>query len=582
MGRYALIIGTDQYSDPKLAQLKTPAADAQAMAQVLADAQIGQFDQVQQCINEQEYEVRRAIAEFVEDKKPDDLVLIYFSGHGVQDSSGRLHLALKDTVTKIVSATAIPMQFVIQELDSCRSKKQVLILDCCHSGAFAITGLKADAKAVTRATFEGEGSGRVVMTATDALQFALEGDQVLKDTNFSLFTHFLLAGLKTGEADRDRDGFVSAEEWFDYGHDQVRSVTDRQSPHLWNYGAEGDLLIGHSPVVTQAAKQTAAKSVASEPVAAQAAATVAPTPEPVAPAPFATGQPGVSFTPEWIAANKITLSNGIELMRVPAGDFWMGTKSSYKGPQSRTPLWSVRNGPPASASELLRPLEHNGPGSFEFPQHRVNIAYDYWMARLPVTYQQYQQNGGVVRPQPADYPVTLVSWKSAQEWCERLNAQYGRELPPGLVLRLPTEAEWEMAARGTDGRLYPWGDEFDASKCNSIEAGRVMIVTVGSYSPQGDSPYGCADMAGNVMQWTHSLMKQYPYDPLDGREQEENGAIRQLSNADDKDHVLRGGCYIFNQNLARCAYRYWMHYTFDKELFQYIGFRVAAGPKLQG
>jgi len=135
--KYALIIGNNQYDDPKLAQLKTPAADSQALAKVLADKDIGSFDQVTPLINKNESEIRRAISAFLTNKKPDDLVLVYFSGHGVLDDRGRLFLSLKDTETTLLKATAIPSTFISDEMDSCRSRRQILILDCCHSGAFA-------------------------------------------------------------------------------------------------------------------------------------------------------------------------------------------------------------------------------------------------------------------------------------------------------------------------------------------------------------------------------------------------------------------------------------------------------------
>ena len=246
--KYALIIGNSRYSDTKLAQLKTPAADSAALANILGDKAIGSFDQVTPLINQTESNVRRAISTFLANKKPDDLVLLYFSGHGVLDDRGRLYLALKDTQMGLLKATSIPSSFVADEMDSCRSKRQILILDCCHSGAFE-RGTKGEQKAITETTFEGSGFGRVVLTASDSTQYALEGDQVIKQSELSLFTHFLLEGLKTGEADINNDGHVSLDEWYDYTYAKVISETPKQVPHKWSYNQRGDLIIARNPYV---------------------------------------------------------------------------------------------------------------------------------------------------------------------------------------------------------------------------------------------------------------------------------------------------------------------------------------------
>ena len=244
--KYALIIGNDRYDDPKLAQLKTPAADSQALARILGDASIGSFDEVLPLINQSETKVRRAISQFLAGKKPDDLVLLYFSGHGVLDDRGRLYLALKDTLVSLLKATSIPSSFIADEMDSCRSRRQILVLDCCHSGAFA-RGTKGEQKAITENTFEGSGFGRVVLTASDSTQYALEGDQVIKQSDLSLFTHFLLEGLKTGEADMNHDGQVSLDEWYDYTYTRIIAETPRQVPHKWSYHQQGDLVIARNP-----------------------------------------------------------------------------------------------------------------------------------------------------------------------------------------------------------------------------------------------------------------------------------------------------------------------------------------------
>ena len=148
----------------------------------------------------------------------------------------------------------------------------------------------------------------------------------------------------------------------------------------------------------------------------------------------------------------------------------------------------------------------------------VDIPYDYWMARYPVTnelYNAYVKSKGIKHhvdgwEKKKDHPVVYVSRNDAMEYCKWLNQilHASREIPiPNLQLRLPTEAEWEKAACGTDGLEYPWGNQFDKNKCNTNEGGKGDTTPVGLYSPQGDSPYGCADMSGNVWEWTHSLFQ---------------------------------------------------------------------------
>src|SRR5215211_4613777 len=118
--KYALIIGNDRYTDPKLARLKTPVADVRTLSNVLSDQTIGFFDSVISLINKTESQVSRAMSNFFTNKNPEDLVLVYFSGHGVLDGRGRLFLTLKDTQTNLLKSTAIPATFISGEMDSCR------------------------------------------------------------------------------------------------------------------------------------------------------------------------------------------------------------------------------------------------------------------------------------------------------------------------------------------------------------------------------------------------------------------------------------------------------------------------------
>ena len=167
-------------------------------------------------------------------------------------------------------------------------------------------------------------------------------------------------------------------------------------------------------------------------------------------------------------------------------------------------------------------------------------------------------------------PVVDVSWYECLAYCRWKSAASGR------AYRLPSEAEWEKAGRGTDGRQYPWVGEFDATRLNSDEGDQVVRSTtpVGIY-PTGASPYGCLDMAGNVWEWTSSLWGKefikpefkYPYRFDDGRENLEAG--------DEGLRVLRGGSWGLDRHFARCSARYWYipDYRFD-----FFGFRVVVSP----
>jgi len=243
--RVALIIASYQYEDADLRQLVAPAQDAEALARVLADPTIGDFE-VQTLLNEPSYKVNRTIEAFFADRKRDDLLLLYFSGHGIKDEEGRLYFATTDTQRKLLRATAIPATLVNDVMRYSRSRRQVLLLDCCYGGAFA-RGMvaKAGEDIGTRERFEGR--GRVVLTASDAMQYAFEGDELTGEGVRSVFTHALVHGLKTGEADLNEDGRISLDELHDYVYDRVTDETPQQRPGKWAFDVQGEIIIARSP-----------------------------------------------------------------------------------------------------------------------------------------------------------------------------------------------------------------------------------------------------------------------------------------------------------------------------------------------
>jgi len=239
-----------------------------------------------------------------------------------------------------------------------------------------------------------------------------------------------------------------------------------------------------------------------------------------------------------------------ETVSIPAGPFLMGSS---------------------------RPSDRQG---HEGPQHTVTLPA-FRIGRYPVTKAQYAAFvdamdydlpgdwvGGRYPPEQAHHPVVYVSWHDAQAYLAWLRHTTNRPY------RLPTEAEWEKAARGDDGRLWPWGIVRDPARANCKPAGPGQTTPVGHYSPGSDSPYHCSDMAGNVLEWTGTLFGRdweipefaYPYDPADGREN--------LAAGDRVFRILRGGSFISHIRFVRCTCRYW---DLPHGQDWYCGLRVALG-----
>jgi formylglycine-generating enzyme required for sulfatase activity len=202
----------------------------------------------------------------------------------------------------------------------------------------------------------------------------------------------------------------------------------------------------------------------------------------------------------------------------------------------------------------------------ESPRHSV-ILPAFAIARTPTTnalYGAYVAATGARppltwrAPQPPeqlrDHPVVDVSWEEALAFCGWLA---GQDTAP---FRLPSEAEWERAARGLHGRSFPWGEAFDPRLANTREGGRGGTTAAGAY-PDGASPDGVYDMAGNVWEWTASLDRPYPYNKGDGREAAGPGR-----------RIMRGGCYANPQGYARCACRFRLPPGTRNE---FTGFRLA-------
>ncbi|HWD00074.1 MAG TPA: type VI secretion system baseplate subunit TssE [Candidatus Sulfopaludibacter sp.] len=244
MARHALLIGISEY-DSKVGKLKKSISDIAALASVLRDPERGNFV-VEEAPNCTKQDALKAISRLTQGKVHGETILLYFSGHGIRDDDGNLYLALSDTKCDDLWATGIVAPEICRALDKCWANQQLVILDCCHSGSFS-----ADAKATndsvgTKEIFLREGKGRVVLTASDAPSLAFEsgGDATIE----SLFTHYLVRGIESGDADLEGDALIDTDELYGYVHREVTRERRDQHPMKFGQGQEGKLIVSRAPV----------------------------------------------------------------------------------------------------------------------------------------------------------------------------------------------------------------------------------------------------------------------------------------------------------------------------------------------
>ncbi|MFI9552907.1 caspase, EACC1-associated type [Nonomuraea endophytica] len=245
--RSALLVANAAYQDPGLSRLRSPVSDIRALAEVLGEPGIGAFD-VETLTDASESVLRRRVAALFADRQPDDVLLLHFSCHGLKDQRGRLYLAAADTELGSLAATGLPASFVSEQMSESASRSVLLVLDCCYSGAFARdTPVRADRTVYLGEEFRGGGSGRTVLTASSATEYAFEGGQLTAyEAQPSVFTEALVHGLRTGGADLDHDGEITVDELFDYVARRVREAGVGQVPRKWSFETTGALVVARS------------------------------------------------------------------------------------------------------------------------------------------------------------------------------------------------------------------------------------------------------------------------------------------------------------------------------------------------
>jgi formylglycine-generating enzyme required for sulfatase activity len=579
--RRAILIAASEFpEEPSLQTLRCPKNDVAGLAEALTSPDFGLFTDPLTFINEPSYPTLRAINRVFKEASRDDQILIYYSGHGKQDTAGNLHLATADTETSALETSSIAIGTLRRLIDNHACKQVALILDCCFGGAVSKDFLKSGVDDQLKQTFHGRGI--YILTASTATQTAREKE----GDDYSLFTKHILQGIREGEADHDDDGLISLDDLYEY----VKTRVPREAPQYptkWEFGVQGNSLFIARAVRTYSPDRLRAfrekiKSVDDYllPEVFDHAYKVIRENQPKRDKEFLAlletlleGRMTISeFSSHWLK-----LTSALSPERSGKAPPQLGNKIQPPSPVVITPpkdkptshlddhvtfidfggvnrgldidVYRVVSDPTTEDSRSIPahtsftenlngvPLEmiFVPGGSFEMgstkgfwrnnrPQHEVTVP-DFFIGKYQITQAQWEavmdKNPSHFKGDPA-LPVENISWNEAKEFCKKLAQMTGN------AYRLPSEAEWEYACRaGTTG---DYAGELDAIAWYSNNSGS-RTHPVGQKQPNA---FGLYDMHGNILEWCEDVWHtSYKDAPVDGS--------AWLNGGDPSRRIVRGG-----------------------------------------
>jgi uncharacterized caspase-like protein len=224
MAKVALLIGVSEY-ETGLNPLPAAVKDVEAMQRVLVHPEMGGFaeENITVLKNPQRQAIEDAIYKLFDNRQKDDLLLFYFSGHGVKDDSGKLYLSSRATCKsngRLVKPSAVAASTLHENINDSKSQRQVVILDCCFSGAFSKGMTMKDDGSVNVQEQLG-GKGRAILTSSTSTQYSFE-----QENSESVYTQYLVEGIEKGAADLDDDGWISVDELHDYASSNWLLIAD--------------------------------------------------------------------------------------------------------------------------------------------------------------------------------------------------------------------------------------------------------------------------------------------------------------------------------------------------------------------
>ncbi|MTJ47207.1 GUN4 domain-containing protein [Dolichospermum sp. UHCC 0259] len=248
MARIALLIGVSEYQ-PGLNKLAGAVKDVEAMQRVLQHPEMGGFAESEIIVmpNPQRQDMENAIEKLFANRKKDDLLLFYFSGHGITDDTGKLYLTNSQTCKydngNLVKTTATPASLIHEFMENSRSQRQVIILDACYSGAFA-EGMKAKDDSSVDINQQLGGKGRAVLTSSSSSQYSFE--QTAED--LSVYTRYIVNGIETGAADTDNDGMISVDELHEFARKKVQEAAPAMNPKIYAVEEGFKIKVAKAPI----------------------------------------------------------------------------------------------------------------------------------------------------------------------------------------------------------------------------------------------------------------------------------------------------------------------------------------------
>ncbi|BAY62331.1 hypothetical protein NIES22_24050 [Calothrix brevissima NIES-22] len=631
MAKVALLIGISEY-EPGLAPLPSAVKDVEAMRRVLLNPEMGGFAEGDITVlkDPPRQDMEDAIYNLYANRQKDDLLLLYFSGHGVKVDNGDFFFSTRYTRKnqgKLIPTSAVAARTVHSLMNESKSKRLVVILDCCFSGAFAKDLTAKDGGNIDLQQHLG-GEGRAILTASTSMQYAFQSDGL----ELSIYTHYLVEGIEKGAADVDGDGWIAVDELHKYAKSKVQEAVPAMTPEFYpikegyriflakspkddprlKYRKEVERRLNRGKFTTPARrllnslrvqwkldteiadaieaevlqpyreyerklaeyKETLVETIKDEPALSETTFNdlrdyqqhLGLRDEDVAP--IEELILGKSKNPTQKTTNQLDL----EIVKVHSqGSAEFFTESLGNGvvlEMVAIPGGKFLMGSPENEPERL---------DWERPLHNVTIQ-PFFMGKFPVTQSQWQAVAALdkvnidLNPDPSNFkganrPVERVSWDDAIEFCARLSKKTGE------TYRLPSEAEWEYACRGGTTTPFYFGETITTDLANYNGNYTYGSGTKGEYREQTTdvgkfpaNPFGLFDMCGNVWEWCQDEWHDnYNNAPTDA------STLLVGDDENNKNRLLRGGSWNYAPRDCRSASRnYYARGGWDNR----VGFRV--------